>query len=233
MALTRRRASPICNHSVGEADLFGLLTAPWLALYGRAVASVYTCFFVSGYRVGSWILGSDVTPVYTAFACGRIAAVQALNGEAASLYDPAGLTAVQTAFVGRREDLYALSADFLADHGAVSGASLFLGLCRMGFGDPARLFDRRVCDLIVAYAIIRRPGAIAVSLASPFRPGGIALGSTPVGTLVVITLFGEISRRTFSRRGRAFTHKLPLVEVNLHARRHLYVRLRSRRATIK
>jgi hypothetical protein len=92
--------------------------------------------------------------------------VQALNAEAASLYDPASFNAMQTAFVRPREDLYALSADVPADHGTVSGTSAFLGLCRVGFGDPARLFDRRVCDLIV-YAIIRPPAAIGVSFASP------------------------------------------------------------------
>jgi len=113
MALTRRRASPICNHSVGEADRFGLLTALWLALYGCAVAAIDTCFFVSVYRMWSWILGPDGTPVYADFACGPIAAVQALNGEAASLYDPASFNAMETAFVRPREDLYALSADFL------------------------------------------------------------------------------------------------------------------------
>jgi hypothetical protein len=68
MAFTRRRALPICNHSVGEADLFGLLTAPWLAPYGCAVAAVYTCFFVSVHTVGSRILGRDGTPVYAEFA---------------------------------------------------------------------------------------------------------------------------------------------------------------------
>jgi hypothetical protein len=64
MALTRRRASPICNHSVGEAELFGLLTALWLALYGCAVVAIDTCFFVSASTMGSWILRADGTPVY-------------------------------------------------------------------------------------------------------------------------------------------------------------------------
>jgi len=69
MAFTRRRASPIWEHSGGEADLFGLFTASRLGLYGCAVAAVYAyaCFFASVY------LASGGAPVYTDFACGWVA----------------------------------------------------------------------------------------------------------------------------------------------------------------
>jgi hypothetical protein len=155
--------------------------------------------------------------------------VQALNGEAASLYDPASFTAVQTAFVGPPENPHSnwlYPPIFLLVMPPLAALPYFWAFVA---SDLVTLLG----SLIVVYAIIRGPPAIAVALASLFRPGGITLGSTPVGTLVVITPFGEISRRTFSRRDRAFTHTLPLVKENLHARRHVYVRLRPRRATIK
>jgi hypothetical protein len=154
MAFTRRRASPTCDRSVGEADLFGLFTAPWLALYGCAVAAVYSCFFVSVYRMRSWILGPGGTPVYTDFACGRIVARAGPETEGLPRFTIGQLHCRADSFCRAAEGYLPelpLSADFLADHGAVSGASLFLELCRLGLGDPARLFDRRVCDLI-AYA---------------------------------------------------------------------------------
>jgi hypothetical protein len=40
--------------------------------------------------------------------------------------------------------------------------------------------------------------ALAVLITFGDRPGGITFGSAPVGTLVAITLFGVIVRRTFA-----------------------------------
>jgi hypothetical protein len=40
---TRRRASPNCDRSGGEADRFGL-TPSWIRLYGCAVVAGYACF---------------------------------------------------------------------------------------------------------------------------------------------------------------------------------------------
>ena len=106
MALFGRRATPTRGKAGGKAELIGLLTATRLRLYGYAVAAIYVCFLVSVYRAGSWILGPDGGPIYTDFACAWIATLQALHGQAASLYDPASFTAAQAAFVGPREDLY-------------------------------------------------------------------------------------------------------------------------------
>jgi len=164
MAFIRRRASPICEHAGGETGLLGLLTASRLRLYGCAVAAIYACFFVSVYRAGSWIVGSVGAPVYTDFACGWIAAVQALNGQAASLYDPASFTAVQAAFVGPREDLYPnwpYPPTFLLIMAPFAALPYFYAFVAW---DVMTLLG---C-LIVVYAIIRRPAAIAVVLASPF-----------------------------------------------------------------
>src|SRR5438876_12174721 len=160
MAFIRRRASPPCGRARGEADLVGLLTASRLQLYGCAVAGIYACFFVSVYRAGSWILGPNGTPVYTDFACGWIATVQALNGQAASLYDPASFTAVQAAFVGPREDLYPnwpYPPIFLLIMAPFAALPYFWAFAAW---DVVTLLG---C-LIVIYAIIRRRAAIAVVL---------------------------------------------------------------------
>src|SRR5713226_1228323 len=65
-----------------------LLRASRLQLYGYAVAAVYALFLVSVYRAGTWILDARGMPIYTDFACACIAALQAIHGQAASLYDP-------------------------------------------------------------------------------------------------------------------------------------------------
>jgi hypothetical protein len=164
MALTRRRASPTRDHSGGEADLFGLFTAPRLGLYGCAIAAIYACFFMSVYRAGSWILAPGGTPVYTDFACGWIAAVQALKGQAAALYDPASFTAVQAAFVGPRDDLYPnwpYPPTFLLIMAPFAALPYFWAFA---IWDVATLLG---C-LVVVHAVTRRRAALAVVLASPF-----------------------------------------------------------------
>jgi arabinofuranan 3-O-arabinosyltransferase len=164
VAFLRRRASSICAPVGREADLFGLLTASRLRLYGCAVAAIYVCFFVSVYRAGSWIVGPGGAPVYTDFACGWIAAVQALNGEGASLYDPTSFTAVQAAFVGPREDLYPywpyppIFLLIMAPFAALPYFYAFVAWDMMTLAG----------SLIVVNAIVRRPTAIALALASPF-----------------------------------------------------------------
>ena len=164
MACFRHRASPTCNCPGGRADLVGLLTASRLGLYGCAIIVVYACFFVSVYRAGSWILTPLGTPVYTDFACGWIAAVEALNGHAASLYDPATFTAVQASFVGPRDDFYPnwpYPPTFLLIMAPLAALPYFYAF--VGW-DAVTLLG---C-LVVVCAIVRRPATIAVVLASPF-----------------------------------------------------------------
>ncbi len=164
MAALRRRATPTCDNAGGEADLFGLLTASRLWLYGCAVAAIYASFLVAVYRAGSWILGPDGRPVYTDFACGWIAALQASNGQAASLYDPTSFTAVQAAFVGPREDLYPnwpYPPTFLLIMAPFAALPYFWAFISW---DVVTLLG----SLIVVCAIVRRPAAIAMALASPF-----------------------------------------------------------------
>src|SRR6266436_3081667 len=164
MAFICHRASPMRAPVGGEAGLVGLLTTSRLRLYGCAIGVVYACFFASVYRAGSWIIGPGDAPIYTDFACGWIAALQALSGQAASLYDPANFTAVQAALVGPREDLYPnwpYPPTFLLIMAPFAALPYFWAFAAW---DVVTLLG---C-LIVIYAIIRRRAAIAVVLASPF-----------------------------------------------------------------
>jgi glycosyl transferase family 87 len=83
-----------------------LLSAERLQLYGYAVVMVYVAFLVCVFRAGTWIVDAQGVPIYTDFACAWIATMQALQGHAAALYDPARFVETQAAFVGPRADLY-------------------------------------------------------------------------------------------------------------------------------
>ena len=61
----------------------------WLQLFGYALAALYSVYFIILYRSGTWIINGTGLPIYTDFACGRAATLQAIYGHAASLYDPA------------------------------------------------------------------------------------------------------------------------------------------------
>lgn len=66
----------------------------------RPFAAVYASFFdvrLQGEELDSWSRRDAGLPD---FACGRVAAVQALNGRPRALYDLASFTAAQAAFVG-------------------------------------------------------------------------------------------------------------------------------------
>src|SRR5205823_11996306 len=70
--------------------------ANWrLHAYGYAIAAIYAAFLIAVFRAGSWLVDSAGVPVYTDFACAWAAAVQALHGDAALLYDPAEFVKVQ------------------------------------------------------------------------------------------------------------------------------------------
>src|SRR5216684_2466837 len=77
----------------------GIFAAWRLQVYGYAVAAVYAAFLVAVYRAGTWLIDGAGVPVYTDFACAWAAALQALQGGAAALYDPAEFVKVQAALV--------------------------------------------------------------------------------------------------------------------------------------
>jgi hypothetical protein len=113
----------------------GLFRASRFQLYGYAVAAIYVLFLVSVYRAGTWILDTKGVPIYTDFACAWAAALEAIQGQAALLYDPAKFVEMQAALIGPGEYFRALC-----------GAALFTGLPRLGCAHIARRLDCRVFD---------------------------------------------------------------------------------------
>ena len=150
----------------------GLLTASRLHLYGYGVAAIYAAFLVAVYKAGSWVVDSKGVPVYSDFACAWIAGLQALHGQAASLYDPAKFVEIQSALVGPKDYFYPnwpyppTFFLFLAPIAALRYTYAFWAW------DIITLFG---CVGVV-YAIVRRPAAIALVLAWPFTAWNFLAG---------------------------------------------------------
>jgi arabinofuranan 3-O-arabinosyltransferase len=142
----------------------GIFTAWRLQVYGYAVAAIYAAFLVSVYRAGTWIVTSAWLPIYTDFACAWAAVVQALHGDAASLYDPSEFVKVQAALVGPRDYFYPnwpYPPTFfliLAPFTALPYLGAFITW------DLVTLLGL----IVVVYLIVRRRPAVALVLASPF-----------------------------------------------------------------
>jgi arabinofuranan 3-O-arabinosyltransferase len=139
--------------------------AEWrLQVYGYAIALIYGAFLVSVYRAGTWIVTSGGLPIYTDFACAWAAAVLALHGDAASLYDPAEFVKVQAALVGPTDYFYPnwpYPPTFFLILGPFTVLPYLLGFVAW---DMITLFGL----IIVVYLIVRRLPAVALMLASPF-----------------------------------------------------------------
>ena len=142
----------------------GFWTPSRYQAYGCAIAALYTAFLVSVYRAGTWIVDGNGVPIYTDFACAWIAAVEAVQGQAAMLYDPGKFVEIQATFVGPGADFYShwpyppIFLLILAPFAALRYAAAFIAW------DGITLL---LC-IGVVYAIVRRPAAIALTLASPF-----------------------------------------------------------------
>jgi arabinofuranan 3-O-arabinosyltransferase len=141
-----------------------LLSTARLQPYGYGVAAVYAVFLVSAYRAGSWILDARGVPIYTDFACAWMAGLQAIHGQAASLYDPAKFVEIQRTLVGPSDEIYPnwpYPPTFfliLAPFSALGYLPAFIAW------DAITLLG---CVILV-YAITRRSAAIALLFASPF-----------------------------------------------------------------
>jgi hypothetical protein len=140
------------------------LTASRLHLYGYAVAAVYAVFLFSVYNAGTWILDTKGMPIYTDFACAWIAALEAMHGQAASLYDPAKFVEMQAALVGTSNEIYPnwpYPPTFLL---ILAPFAVLPYLYAFIAWDTITLLG---CVTVV-HAITRRPAAIALALACPF-----------------------------------------------------------------
>ncbi len=140
------------------------LTASRLHLYGYAVAAVYAVFLLSVYNAGTWIVDTKGVPIYTDFACAWIAALGAIHGQAASLYDPAKFVEMQAALVGTSNEIYPnwpYPPTFLLILAPFAMLPYLYAFVAWG------TITLLGC-VIVVYAITRRPAAIALALACPF-----------------------------------------------------------------
>jgi hypothetical protein len=136
----------------------------WLQCFGFALAALYLVYFAILYRLGSWILDNSGLPIYTDFACGWIATLEAARGHAVSLYDPAKFVELQTAFVGSSDGIYP---------NWPYPPTFFLIFAPFATLDYLRAFTAwdvatLLSSVAVVYLIVRRRAAIAIALAAPF-----------------------------------------------------------------
>ena len=81
--------------------------APWrLCVYGGILAALYGIMLLGFYRAGIWLENRNGLPLYSDFVLPWLAAVQALHGELAAIYDPAQFLKLQEALVGPRDLIY-------------------------------------------------------------------------------------------------------------------------------
>jgi alpha-1,2-mannosyltransferase len=136
----------------------------WLALFGGAVAFVFLIWFAALYRHGRWVVDPAGLPIYTDFGCGWTAGLQALNGSAAALYDPAQFIKIQAALFR--------PSDFFYPNWPYPPTFLLIlaPLALLPYRYAFLLWDVATLAAAVAavYLIVRRKPAIAVALASPF-----------------------------------------------------------------
>jgi arabinofuranan 3-O-arabinosyltransferase len=142
----------------------GLFRASRLQLYGYAVAAIYVLFLVSVYRAGTWILDTKGVPIYTDFACAWAAALAAVQGQAALLYDPARFVEMQAALIRPGEYFYPnwpYPPTFLL---------IFAPFAVLHYSHAFLAWDvlTLLAGLVVVYSIVRHPAAIALFLACPF-----------------------------------------------------------------
>ena len=133
-------------------------------MFGYALAALYLLYFVIIYRAGSWIINGAGLPIYTDFACAWVAALQAIHGHAASLYDPAKFAEMQAALVG--------TSGYIYPNWPYPPMFLLILAPFTAFGYLHAFIAWDLLTLLgcvaVVYLIVRRRAAIAIALAAPF-----------------------------------------------------------------
>lgn len=144
--------------------LLSIFAAGRLDAYGYAFAMVYAVLMLRLYINGAWLVDSNGVPIYTDFTCAWVAALQALHGETASLYDPAAFLKAQAALAVSKTSFY-VSWPYpptffliLAPFAVLPYVVAFL---------TWNILTLLAC-IAAVYFIVRRLSAIALVLASPF-----------------------------------------------------------------
>lgn len=155
--------------------LLGIFAAWRLQAYGYTLAAFYAAILICLHS--AWIVDRSGATQLNDFSVAWIAGQQALQGETASLYDPAKFIAVQTAVVG-------------PDHRPASfypnwpyPPIFFLVLAPLAMLPYVAAFlTWEMVTLLgcvgVVYLIVRRPSAIALLLASPLTAVNFCAGQS-------------------------------------------------------
>jgi arabinofuranan 3-O-arabinosyltransferase len=143
---------------------FSTFTASRLQPYGYALALIYAIAFIRFYLAGAWIVDHSGAPVYGDFADTWVAGWQALNAEAARLYDSDEFVRIQKALLGAQDYVYP---------NWPYPPTFFLVLAPLStlpypYAFLTWVVGTLLACLAVVYLIVRRPPAIALVLASPF-----------------------------------------------------------------
>ena len=85
---------------------FSIFTASRLQLYGYAFALIYAAALIHFYLARVWIVDHSGAPLYGDFTDAWVAGWQALNAEAAQLYDSNEFVRIQKALLGARDYFY-------------------------------------------------------------------------------------------------------------------------------
>jgi arabinofuranan 3-O-arabinosyltransferase len=152
--------------------LLGIFAAWRLRAYSLGIAFVYAVVFIHVYRGGGWIVTSEGAPIYTDFATGWVAGVQALRGNIVPLYDPAEFLKIQTALLGTQQFFYP-NWPYPPTFSLIMAP---FSLMPYFWSFVTWTFLTLLGCLAVVYLIVRRSPAIALVLASPFTAWNILPG---------------------------------------------------------
>jgi glycosyl transferase family 87 len=157
--------------------------ASWrLQAYGYTLAAFYVACLVYVYCLGLWLVNPSGVPLYHDFTNIWVAATQAFHGKAAAVYDQAAQLKAQEALVGAGQAVFStwpyppIYLLFLAPLGALSFVPAFM---------TWQLATLLGC-LVVIYFIVRRPEAIALTLASPFTVCNVLTGQSGFVTTMLL-----------------------------------------------
>ena len=162
--------------------ILGIFAGWRLQAYGYALAAVYAGLLLHFYLAGAWIIDRAGMPVYSDFTDAWVAGIEALQGNAAQIYEPAEFIRIQSALLGARDFFYPnwpyppTFLLILAPFGVLPYFDAFV------VWDIATLLG----FIVVVYSIVRQRPAIALLLASPYTVWNFLAGQNGFLTAALI-----------------------------------------------
>jgi hypothetical protein len=146
---------------------------PWrLNAYGFTIFVIYATLLVVFFYAGIWLLDRSGVPIYHDFTCAFVAGLQALHGEAASLYVPSEFLKAQDSLVGTGHSIYPnwpYPPTFFLILAPLAALPYFAAFLTWD------LVTLAGCVAVV-FLIVRRTPAVALVLASPFTALNFVIG---------------------------------------------------------